>query len=249
MSNYLSGKYANLTSRGKVREINEDYATCKINAYGNLLLIVADGMGGSNKGEYASKKTVNVIENDFMNLDEEFKNDRQVTKWITNVVNKANDVIYKKAISDKAYEKMGTTLSLVLLIKDKMYTAQIGDSRIYIVKDDKLEQVSVDQTYVQYLLNQKKLTPEQIASHPDRHKLTNALGIKKQVPVDIRVFDYHNEKVLLCTDGLYNNVSFRDIEAILKGTESAERKCQQLILFGNANGGSDNMAVVIWESN
>ena len=151
--------------------------------------------------------------------------------------------------SDKAYEKMGTTLSLVLLIKDKMYTAQIGDSRIYIVKDNALTQISTDQTYVQYLLHQKKLTPEQIASHPDRHKLTNALGVRRVVSVDVKEYDYHNETILLCTDGLYNNVPHADMESIIKGNESTERKCQQLILFGNANGGSDNMAVVVWESN
>ena len=249
MSNYLSGHYASLTSRGKVREINEDYAASRINPYGNLLLVVADGMGGSNKGEYASKKAVTLIEQAFMSLEDEFKNERQVIKWINEAISHANDVVYKKSITDKEYEKMGTTLSLVFLIKDKMYTAQIGDSRIYIVKDDKLTQVSVDQTYVQYLLNQKKLTPEQIAVHPDRHKLTNALGIRKTVSIDIRQFDYHNEKVLLCTDGVYNNIPHADIEAIIKGSDSAERKCQQLIMFGNANGGSDNMAVVVWESN
>ncbi len=249
MSNYLSGHYANLSNKGKVRNNNEDYAASRINPYGNLLLVVADGMGGANKGEYASKKCVTTIENAFMSLEEEFKSERQVIKWLNEVINIANDEVYKKSISDKRYEKMGTTLSLVLLIKDKMYTAQIGDSRIYMVKDKKLVQVSVDQTYVQYLLNQKKLSLQQIATHPDRHKLTNALGLKKNVSIDINVYDYHNESILLCTDGVYNNVPLIDIESIMKGTESSERKCQQLILFGNANGGSDNMAVVVWESN
>ena len=128
--------------------------------------------------------------------------------------------------------------------------AQVGDSRLYLInQDNKLEQVTTDQSYVQYLVATKKITMSEASTHPDRHKLTNAIGIKYTALVDFKNYEYHGERILLCSDGLYNNVPFYDLQSILKSKESPERKCYQLIAFGNSNGGSDNMAVVIWEAN
>ena len=144
---------------------------------------------------------------------------------------------------------MGTTLSLCLIVKDILVTAQVGDSRIYLLRDNKLTQISVDQTYAQYLIDNKKISKEEALTHKDRHMLTNAIGVKKNCPIDLHEYVYFGEKILLCSDGLYNNVLLSVIESILRGNDSLDRKCSQLITFGNANGGSDNMAVVIWESN
>ena len=249
MSQYLSGTFRCLTDKGRVREINEDSAKGAINAYGNVLLVVADGMGGNSKGEHASNELVNHLINSFRELDEEFKNIKVATKWLNKVISEANEKIYNTAQKDKKYQGMGTTLSACLIIKDQMITAQIGDSRIYRLSSDNLEQLTVDQTYVNYLINTKKLSPEEANSHPERHKLTNALGTKEVVNVDINVIPYNKEKLLLCSDGLYNNIPVKDIYSILKGNDSIERKCLQLIAFGNANGGTDNMAVIIWEAN
>ena len=248
MSQYLSGNYYSLTDKGKVREINEDYVRCALNAHGNVLLVLADGMGGHNKGEYASKYLVDQIINSFYELDEEFKASKYVNKWLDKTIREANAKIYLKANSDPKFKGMGTTLSLALIIKDKLYTAQVGDSRIYELKDNELVQITIDQTYVNYLINNKKLSLEEANAHPDRHKLTNAIGTKKTLNVDINELDYHNEKLLLCSDGLYNNVPFKDLASILKGNDSLDKKCMQLIAFGNFNGGTDNMAVIIWES-
>ena len=249
MSQYLSGSFRSLTDKGRVREINEDSAKGAVNAYGNVLLVIADGMGGHQKGEYASNELVNHLVNSFQELDEEFKNIKVATKWLNKVICEANTNIYQAAQKNKRFQGMGTTLSACLIIKDEMIIAQIGDSRIYRLASNSLEQLTVDQTYVNYLINIKKISPEEANSHPDRHKLTNALGTKETVNVDIKVIPYNKEKILLCSDGLYNNVPLKDIYSILKGNDSIERKCLQLIAFGNANGGTDNMAVIIWEAN
>ena len=246
---YLSGKLFALTDKGRVRDTNEDYAVTSINAYGNILLIVCDGMGGANKGEYASSTIAKTIVKEFNENEKEFTNPNQIKKWINKVVSKANKVVFEKAQKEKEYLGMGTTLSLVILAKDILVSAQVGDSRIYLLKDNKLSQLSVDQTYVQYLSHNNKITQEETVTHKDRHKLTNALGTKKIVNVDINDYIYNHEKILICSDGLYNNVSEKIIESILVGNDSLDKKCQQLIAFGNAGGGSDNMAVVIWESN
>lgn len=245
---YLTGNFCSLVDKGRVRDTNEDSALAKINAFGNVLLIVADGMGGAAKGEYASNKVVKTFETEFLNLEKELVTEKQITKWINKNVVKINKQIFAKANKDKEYHGMGTTLSLCMIVKNLLVTAQIGDSRIYEIKDNKLVQISDDQTYAAYLLHENKISPEEAKIHKDRHKLTNALGTKSVVNVDIKSFPYEGEKILLCSDGLYNNVSSLILESTLKGNDSLDKKCQQLIAFGNANGGSDNMAVVIWEN-
>lgn len=248
MSQYLSGNYFCLTNKGRVRPDNEDYARGAVNAFGNVLLVVADGMGGASKGEYASNKLVNHLIECFLEIEDEFKNSKAMKKWINKAIVEANEIIYKKAQKNDDYKGMGTTLSACLIVKDTLITAQVGDSRVYCLKENKLEQLTEDQTYVHYLKNNKKLTDEEIATHPDRHKLTNAVGTKKELNVDILEYQYNGERLLLCSDGLYNNVSLKDLTSILKGNDSLDKKCMQLIAFGNANGGTDNMAALIWEA-
>ena len=248
MSQYLSGQFFCLTNKGLVRKTNEDYAQAAINPYGNVLLAVADGMGGANKGEYASSTLVKHIIRSFLSLDKEFKNVRAITKWLNTSIREANLKILTKGEKDPNYKGAGTTLSLCLIVKDLLVTAQVGDSRIYLFEENKLKQISVDQTYVNYLKHAKKISEGEANTRPDRHKLTNALGTKKTVNVDINSFEYHKEKILLCSDGLYNNVPLNDLTSTIRGNDSLDKKCNQLIAFGNANGGTDNMAVIIWEA-
>lgn len=248
MSQYLKGNYYFLTDKGNVRKINEDYVRCTLNPYGNVLLVLADGMGGANKGEYASKTLVDYIIKSFLDLEEEFKKPKAVNKWLNKTVKEANKIIYEKSQKSPEYKGMGTTLSLALIIKSNLFIAQVGDSRVYRLYNDELEQLTVDQSYVNYLVHDKQISLEEASSHPDRHQLTNAIGTKKIVNVDIQNFEYKGEKLLLCSDGLYNNVTKKDLYSILKSNDSLDKKCLQLIAFGNANGGTDNMAVIIWES-
>ena len=246
--NYLTGNFSFLVDKGRVRPTNEDSAMACTNCFGNVLLVVADGMGGANKGEYASSTLVNSVVKDFTEMEKELTSTKQIAKWLNASINKANDKIFEKASKNEEYKGMGTTLSLCFIAKEMLVTAQVGDSRIYIIEDNKLKQISVDQTYATYLVNKKEISKEEAAIHKNRHMLTNAVGTKKPLNVDINAFEYHKEKILLCSDGLYNNVSSSVIESILRGNDTLDRKCFQLIAFGNANGGSDNMAVVIWES-
>ena len=248
MSQYLSGDYFCLTDKGKVRKVNEDFASALINPFGNVLLVVADGMGGANKGEVASSNLVNHITHSFVSLEKEFKNEKAMEKWIYKVIKEANSKIYLKSMSDEKFKGMGTTLSLVLIVKDKMLTAQIGDSRVYLLINNKLEQITEDQTYVNYLIKVKGQDPDIAYTHPKRHELTNALGTKAKINVDINVREYHGERILVCSDGLYNNVPLNDMTSIVKGNDSLDKKANQLIAFGNFNGGSDNMALILWES-
>ena len=248
MSQYLSGKYFCLTDKGKVRKVNEDYASAVINPFGNVLLVVADGMGGASKGDLASSLLVKHIVASFLGLEKEFKNEKAMHKWVYKVVKEANSLILEKASQNEEFKGMGSTLSLALLVKDKLLTAQIGDSRVYLLVDKELVQITEDQTYVNYLIRVKGMPKETALTHPKRHELTNAIGTKVRVNVDIRIRDYHGERLLVCSDGLYNNVPVSDMASIVKGNDSLDKKANQLIAFGNFNGGSDNMALILWES-
>ena len=249
MKRYNSGTFYAISDIGLVRSDNEDSYLAKVNAFGDVLLCVSDGMGGRNKGDFASRFLVNGLQSSFDQLDKKFKNEKAIQKWIYKVVKTINSEIFAKARMNKEYSKMGTTMSLCIISGDLLVTAQVGDSRIYSLENQQLAQLSTDQSYAEYLIHSKKIDEEGAKSHPERHKITNAIGIRKECSVDFKNFMYFGQKIMLCTDGVYNNVSENDLEMILNSSDTPERKCKQLISFANANGGSDNMAIIIWEGN
>ena len=248
MKKYLTGRFFYRTDIGKVRVSNEDQAVAVTNASGNVLLVVCDGMGGQNKGDLASSLAVNTIVNSFKNR-KGFMNNYFARLWVSRAIKEANKSIYEQSQSNPSYQGMGTTVTLLLIMKDTAIMGHVGDSRCYFLKNHHdLVQMSDDQTYVAYLLRTGQITPEQALTHPKRHVLMNALGIYPSSSIDIKVFPYLGEEVLLCSDGLYNNVPTEDIAAIVKGNDSIEQKVNELIAIGNKNGGSDNIAVVLWEA-
>ena len=248
MKKYLTGRFFYRTDIGKVRVNNEDQAMAITNASGNVLLIVCDGMGGQNKGDLASSLAVNTIVSSFKDR-KGFLNSYFARLWVGQAIREANKSIYEQSQSNPSYHGMGTTLTLLLIIKDVAIMGHVGDSRCYFLRSHHdLVQMSEDQTYVAYLQRTGQITAEQALTHPKRHVLMNALGIYPSASIDIKVFPYLNEEVLLCSDGLYNNVPVEDIAAIVKGNDSVEQKVNELIAIGNKNGGSDNIAVVLWEA-
>ena len=247
MKKYLTGRFSFKTDIGKVRLSNEDQACALINASGNVLLIVCDGMGGQSKGDLASSLAINTVISSFKSR-KGFLNRYFAKFWVGNVIREANRCVYEQSRSNPSYEGMGTTLTLLLIIKDTAILGHVGDSRCYFLRNREFEQMSEDQTYVGYLLRTKQITEEEALIHPKRHVLMNALGVYPSASIDIKTFPYMGETVLLCSDGLYNNVPKNDIASVLKSEDSVEQKVNELIAIGNKNGGSDNIAVVIWEA-
>lgn len=245
---YISGNFSYKTNPGKVRLSNEDQAIALMNAYGNVLLVVCDGMGGENKGDLASNLAINYIKDKF-NDNKKFQTAFGAYVWLNKVIRKANSLIYSEAVKNKLYNGMGTTLTVALIVSSSIIISQVGDSRAYRLFDNKLEQMTEDQTYVEYLYKTGKIKLDEINTHPQRHVLMNALGIFPSIEIDSKIKPYQNERILLCSDGLYNNVPLNTIETILKNNDSCEQKANELIKIANDNGGSDNIAVVIWEAN
>ena len=247
MSAYLSGTYACDTDIGKVRMTNEDRAGAYTNAAGNVLLIVCDGMGGQNKGEYAASIALKTIKTAFEKKNK-FLNMTTASIWFRHVVRDANEAIFSEATRNPEYHDMGTTLTAVLIIKNNYLTIQIGDSRAYILRNRQLEQITEDQSLVDYYYRTGKITKEEMKTHPKRHVLMNALGIFPSVDMEFRRRPYLGETIMLCSDGLYNNVTENDIASILKSDDSTKQKVNELISLANLNGGSDNIAVSLWEA-
>ena len=248
MKKYLTGRFAYRTDIGKVRLSNEDQAIALTNASGNVLLVVCDGMGGQNKGDLASSLAVHTVITSFKSR-RGFMNAYLGKMWVSKAIREANKSIYEQSQSNPNYRGMGTTVTLLLIIKDMAILGHVGDSRCYFLKNHHdLVQMTEDQTYVAYLVRTGQITQEEALTHPKRHVLMNALGIYPSASIDLKVIPYLNEEILLCSDGLYNNVPVDDIAAIVKGNDTVEMKVNELIAIGNKNGGSDNIAVVLWEA-
>ena len=242
----FNGSFSYKKDIGKIRIANEDECKVIVNSSGVVLMMVADGMGGHNKGDFASKEVVEVISDLFRNK-KTFINSFFTSQWLQRIIKVANTRIYNYQDKNPEYKDMGTTLALGLLLKNRLITVNCGDSRIYWVKGKELVQLTEDQTYVNFLYHSGQITEEEIATHPKRHILTNAVGLYPSLSVDIKVYKYSGEKIFMCSDGVYNNVKPSDILNVLNTKLSTEDKAQSIISLGNYNGGSDNMSLVIWE--
>ena len=240
------GHFCARSEVGKVRITNEDAVKVIVNGNGNVLLLVADGMGGHNKGDYASFETIRILSEAFKDR-KRFLNSFDAIHWIKSIANIANTSIYNIQDNDINFKGMGTTLACALIYKDKLILLNCGDSRIYSYKDGTLKQLTEDQTYVNFLVKSGQITKEEALVHPQRHILTNAIGLFPSISVDLRRIKYEKEKLLLCTDGLYNNVSEKDILNILNTNNDVEDKADSLINLANFNGGSDNISLCLWE--
>lgn len=246
MKKSVKGTFFFRTNRGLVRLHNEDVASVVVNARNDVLLVVADGMGGYKKGDFAAKIAVDTMVKMFQDRTC-FLSTGVITRFLRKAVHEANRVIYEESRKDPDSENMGTTLVAVVIHRDKLVVLNIGDSRAYKFDKGKLTQISEDQSYVQYLIRTKRLKLEDAKNHPKRHVLMNALGNLPSCNMEIMKFPYNSEKILLCSDGLYNSLDILDIETVLKTQDTSEQKGLMLISLANHNGGEDNVAVALWE--
>lgn len=245
MKKSRSGTFFARSHRGQIRVHNEDVASVVINANNDVLLVVADGMGGYKKGDFAARVAVDTIVEAFKNHPR-FMSSAAIVRFFRRAVKKANRTIFQESETDIELKNMGTTLVAALIHSNILVLLNIGDSRAYYY-NGKLTQLSVDQSFVQYLVNTKQITLEEAKSHPKRHVLLNALGSLPSCNMEITKFKYNNEKVFLCSDGLYNSLESMDIEAVLATEDTSEQKGQMLISLANKRGGEDNIAVALWE--
>ena len=243
----FQGSFSYAVDRGKVRVGNDDQARVVCNAKGDILLIVCDGMGGQNKGDYASKYAVDALSEAFLARTKPIP---ALSKWwLSRVIKGINREIFSDSEKNPIYKGMGTTLVCALIEGERMTIANVGDSRAYSYFEGRLTRLTEDQTYVGYLYRAGKISEFETKTRSDRHVLMNAIGVFPSSSIDVKVLPYRGETILCCSDGLYNNLSESEIRAIVAGDERAEAKVHSLIGDANAHGGSDNIAIAYWEAN
>ena len=232
------------TDKGKRREMNQDYVYTSESQIGNLpnLCILADGMGGHNAGDYASRYTVETIV-DVIGKD----NGAEPVSVIKNAIQEANYAILEKAKTDIDLEGMGTTVVVVTINGSELCVANVGDSRLYVI-GDKIQQITKDHSYVQEMLRRGELNEKDARVHPDRNIITRAVGGGSQLEVDFfEVELQETDRILMCSDGLTDMIEDEEIFRILKEKESTAEGIECLVETANENGGNDNITVVVIE--
>lgn len=236
---------------GKVRKNNEDYCMGEViqteEDYIGIFAL-ADGMGGHKKGEVASKIAVESII-DFLkeNILQEcgIKMD-YLDDVIKQGYNYANKKIYEKSLADTSCEGMGTTLVVAVVYKDEVIIANVGDSRCYLLHNDKLKKITKDHSVVEELLSANLITEEEARCHPRRNQITRAMGAEEIIIVDIfREKIEKNDILLLATDGLTGCVEDKSIKEIIKQDKDIKILCDDLINKANENSGRDNISVIL----
>lgn len=235
------------TDVGKKRKNNEDSFFAKCYNDDISLYIVADGLGGYEGGEYASKMLVDSISSYIeTNLERLPKLNENNIKNILNVsLNMANKKIYDLEKTDEKYKGMGTTIVLILKVCSIIYYMSVGDSRMYYILKDfsSIRQITVDDTYVNELIRTKVITEKEAVNHPQKHVLTKAVGILKNITTNVKIFDNDAGYLLLCSDGVSNMLKEEEILSIFSKNDFC-KIADKIIQKANAKGGIDNITAI-----
>lgn len=232
-------KITHATDIGCIRTTNEDNYLC-IEPH---IYAVADGMGGHAAGEVASRIIVDTIRN---NLSEKDTNEC-TEECLKSVILEANQEILKASVDNPDYNGMGTTISLLYVHYGYATWAHVGDSRIYLLRDGQMQQITSDHSLVNELLQKNKITMKEAENYPHKNILTRAVGVSVNLNVDTGSCDIKEaDKFIICSDGLTNMVSGDAIQNICYD-KSIENKADKLVQTAVDNGGRDNITCIVVE--
>lgn len=233
-----------VSDTGRARPNNQDNVGLINFAEGrNLLAMVADGMGGHQGGETASRMAVNTVQRELSKL----LDNRNGFLALKKVFQEANKAIFQQARQSPELAGMGTTLVAMLLLNGYVYYANTGDSRLYLIRNGQWRQLSQDHTVVNELVNRGLLDPEAAKTHPDRHVISRAVGTQAKLRVDVMESPLAvgiGDSFLLCSDGLYDLVEEAEMVGLID-RHPAQQACKLLVDLANARGGYDNISIIV----
>lgn len=238
-------KTFSMTDVGIRRESNQDYMYTSETAVGNLpnLFLLADGMGGHAAGDYASRFTVEKVV--------ELVGKSTLTEPVAilkQAISETNTLLLAEADKDVNRQGMGTTLVTATIVDGKLYVSNVGDSRLYLVNDDRMIQVTRDHSLVEEMVRLGEMDKEDAKDHPDKNIITRAVGVLPEVSADFFEVELEpGDMILMCSDGLTNMVRDEDIRQIILGQRDIVEKAEKLVETANRNGGRDNITVVLIE--
>ena len=231
-----------VTDIGKTRAVNQDYVYTSVDRVGCLpnLFIVADGMGGHQAGDYASRYAIETFL-DYIRHTESSNLIRVMDEGIA----EANRKVLEKSFENEELAGMGTTMVAAVAQDGKLYVANVGDSRLYVISD-MVRQITRDHSLVDEMVRLGELNPSEARSHPDKNIITRAIGAQKNVKADFFEVELaEDDYVLMCTDGLTNMVRDEEILDIVRSEKEPEAIAHKLVRMANDNGGRDNITVTI----
>ncbi|MGM9977593.1 MAG: Stp1/IreP family PP2C-type Ser/Thr phosphatase [Clostridium sp.] len=231
-----------LTDVGKSRSLNEDFASyIEKDDYG--IYVVADGMGGHNAGEVASRMaSVGIVEYVYNHFDDVDKN-----KLLRRAVKKVNTDIFNNSKESERLNGMGTTITACMTFEDKIQIANVGDSSCFGIKNNYIVKLTKDHSLVQELLDAGSISEQQASKHPKKNIITRAVGTSSHVDVDIFQMDKDEFDIyMLCTDGLTNELSKKEILEIIHKSSDLDEACNKLVELAKYRGGKDNITVLLF---
>lgn len=231
-----------ITNTGVLRTMNQDYCFSSDTPIGNLpnLYIVCDGMGGHKAGEYASRYTV-----ERMVAYVSRSRSQDPVHILREAIRKANEILVIESREDAEKQGMGTTVVAATLIDHRLYVANVGDSRLYVINNT-IKQVTQDHSYIEEMVRMGKVKREDAKAHEKKNVITRAIGVMDKVKVDFFEVDLEDkDAVLLCTDGLSNMVTDERICQIVLSNVHTEDIARKLVEEANKNGGQDNITAVV----
>ena len=229
-----------VTNKGKVRKSNEDTAVVLGNEF-PVAVIVADGMGGHRSGKYASTMAVNLISEEILRTNIYRINESDIHRMIE----KTNQKIYQESLSDAELFQMGTTLTMAIIRQNEFVCGHIGDSRLYLNRNNRVQRITTDHTFVQNLVDRGIISMEEARNNPYRNIITRAVGTEN-IQADVFQHDFREgDALLFCSDGLTEHISDLEIQSCLSTGYSARKISGMLLESALDRGGSDNITVVV----
>lgn len=235
-----------LTDRGQVRSHNEDAGGIYYNTYGQVLAIIADGMGGHKAGDVASQMAATEVQEKWQNSDK-LNSPEDTEKWLSNAISEINDSIYQHALQHEACQGMGTTIVIAICMDEFITLAHIGDSRCYLFNEEVgLKQMTEDHSLVNALVQSGQISKVDAQYHPRKNVVLKALGTEQHAVADVKTLSLDKDsKLLLCSDGLTDKVVDNELAEIIQSSEEMNDSAQALINLANERGGEDNISLIL----
>ena len=233
-----------ITDIGQKSQLNQDFIYLSETPIGNLpnVFIVADGMGGHNAGDYASRYAVETVVEE---IGASFE--KNPAKILGRAIEKANTLIRERAREEAAYNGMGTTMVVATCMGKYLEVANVGDSRLYVISD-RIEQITQDHSLVEEMVRMGGIDRASARNHPDKNIITRAIGARDYIEADFFNLELQQgDMILLCSDGLTNMVDDETIHQILTRGGSLKSRAEELVRTANHNGGKDNISVIVIE--
>ena len=236
-----------MTHIGKIRQTNQDnYYIHALPSDRQAVALICDGMGGAKAGNVASEFAMLAFSEEIKNMLKPAMSVEYMKNILKSAVRIANSKTYEKSLESPDYEGMGTTIVAVLTDGDNAVIANVGDSRAYMIHDERIQKITRDHSLVEDMISRGERTPEEAKDYPGKNLITRALGTENSVSCDLfEVLTTDMDALLLCSDGLTNVVSEDEILHIVNKEKDAAKCCEALIRAANSAGGPDNISVIL----